>query len=57
MLPCPEQTKLTLNSGRFGVIFSLLVCALLGIGLLVQMEAIVHTKMLRSVFHPYRYPL
>ena len=57
MLSCPKKTKLRLNSGRFGVILSLLVCALLEIWLLVQMEAIVHTKTLRSDFHPYRYPL
>ena len=57
MLPCPERTKLRLNSGRFGVVLSLLVCALLEIWLLVQMEAIVYTKTLRSDFHPYRYPL
>ena len=57
MLPCPEKTKLRLSSGRFGVILSLLVCALSKIWLLVQMEAIVHTKTLRSDFHPYRYPL
>ena len=57
MLPCPEKTKLGLNSGRSGVILSLLVCASLEIWLLVQMEAIVHTKTLRSDFHPYKYPL
>ena len=57
MLPCPEKTNIRLNSGRFGVILSLLVCALLEIWLLVQMEAIVHTKTLRSDFQPYRYPL
>ena len=57
MLPCPEKTKLRLNSGRFRVILSLLVCALLEIWLLLQMEAIVHTKTLRSNFHPYWYPL
>ena len=57
MLPCPEKTKLTFNSGRFGVILSLLVCALLEIWLLVQMQAIVYTKTLRSDLHPYRYPL
>ena len=51
MLPCPETTKLGLNSGRYGVILSLLVCASLEIWLLVQMKAIVHTKTLR------RYPL
>ena len=39
------------------VILSLLVCALLEIRLPVQMEAIVHTKTLRSNFHPYSYPL
>ena len=57
MLPCPEKTKLRLNSGTFGVILSLLVCARLEIWLLVQMEAILRTKTLRSDFHPYRYPL
>ena len=57
MLPCQEKTKLRLNSGRYGVILSLLVCAPLVIWLLVRMEAIVHTKKLRSDFHPYRYPL
>ena len=54
MLPCPEKTKLTLNSGRSGVILSRLVWAPLEIWLLVQMEASVHTKTLRSNFHPYR---
>ena len=57
MLPCPQKTKLSLNSGGRGVILCLLVCALLEIWLLVLMEAIVHTKTLRSEFHPYRYPL
>ena len=56
MLPCLEKTKLRLNSGRFGVILSQLICALLEICLLVQMEAIVHPKTLRSDFHPHRYP-
>ena len=57
MLPCPEKTKLRLNSGRFEVFLSLMVCALLEIVLLVQMEASEHTKTLRSDLHPYRYPL
>ena len=38
MLPYPERKKLRLNSGRFVVILSLLVCALLEIWLLVQMD-------------------
>ena len=57
MPSCPEKTKHRLNSGRFGLILSLLVCALLEVWLLVQMEAIVYTKTLRSDLHPYRYPL
>ena len=57
MLSYSERTKLRLQSGRFGVILSLLVCPLFEIWLLVQMEASVHTKTLRSDFHPYRYPL
>ena len=32
VLPCSEKTKLRLNSGRFGVILSLLVCASLEFG-------------------------
>ena len=52
-----RKNNLRLNSGRFQVILSLLVCARFEIWLLVQMEAIVHTKTLRSDFHPYRYPL
>ena len=57
VLPCPGKTKLRLNSGRFGVILSLLVSALLEIWLLLQMQAIVHTKALRSNFDPYRHPM
>ena len=57
MLLCPEKSKPRLNSGRSGVILPFLVRAPLEIGLLVQMEAIVHKKMLRSDFHPYRNPL
>ena len=53
MLACPEKIQLRLSSGRSGVILSLLVWASLEIWLLVQMEAIVHTKTLLSDFHPY----
>ena len=52
-----RKSKLRLNSGRLGVILSLLVCAFLEIWLLLQVEAIVHTKTLCSDSHPYRYPL
>ena len=52
-----RNTKLRLNVGGFGAILSLLVCAPLEMWLIVQMEAIIHTKTLCSDFDPYRYPL
>ena len=52
-----QKKKLRLNSRRSGETLALLVCASLESWLLVQMEAIVHTKTLRSNVHPHRYPL
>ena len=52
-----KKTKLRLNSSRFRVTVSLWVCAVSETWLLVQMEAIVHTKTLRKDFHPYKYPV
>ena len=57
MLPCPEKNKLRLKSGKSGENMSMLVFASFEIRLLVQMEAIVHTKTLHSNCDSYRHPV
>ena len=46
-----------LNSGRFGVILSLLVCASLEFGYSCRWKQMYIVKTLRSDIHPYRHPL
>ena len=57
VLPCSEKTKLRLNSGRFGVILSLLVCASLEFGYSCRWKQMYILKTLASDIHPYRHPL
>ena len=45
------------NSGRFGVILSLLVCASLEFGYSCRWKQMYMIKTLASDIHPYRYPL
>ena len=52
-----KKTKLRLNSGRFGVILSLLVCASLEFGYSCRWKQMYIIKTLASDIHPYRYPL
>ena len=52
-----KKTKLRLNSGRFGVILSLLVCASLEFGYSCRWKQMYIVKTLRSDIHPYRHPL
>ena len=57
VLPCPEKTKLRLNSGRFGVILSLLVCASLEFDYSCRWKQMYIVKTLANDIHPYRHPL
>ena len=52
-----RKNKLRLNSGRFGVILSLLVCASLEFGYSCRWKQMYIIKTLASDIHPYRYPL
>ena len=52
-----KKTKLRLNSGRFGVILSLLVCASLEFGYSCRWKQMYIIKTLASDIHPYRHPL
>ena len=52
-----KKTKLRLNSGRFGVILSLLVCASLEFGYSCRWKQMYIVKTLASDIHPYRHPL
>ena len=52
-----RKTKLRLNSGRFGVILSLLFCASLEFGYSCRWKQMYIIKMLASDIHSYRYPL
>ena len=51
------KPKLRLNSGRFGVILSLLVCASLEFGYSCRWKQMYIIKTLASDIHPYRHPL
>ena len=57
VLPCSEKTKLRLNSGRFGVILSLLVCAFLEFGYSCRWKQMYIVKTPAGDIHPYRHPL
>ena len=57
VLPCSEKTKLKLNSGRFGVILSLLVCAFLEFGYSCRWKQMYIVKTPAGDIHPYRHPL
>ena len=57
VLPCSEKTKLRLNSGRFGVILSLLVCASLEFGYSCRWKQMYIVKTPAGDIHPYRHPL
>ena len=56
-MPCSEKTKLRLNSGRFGVILSLLVCASLEFGYSCRWKQMYIIKTPAGDIHPYRHPL
>ena len=57
VLPCLGKTKLSLNSGRFGVILSLLVCAFLEFGYSCRWKQMYIVKTPAGDIHPYRHPL
>ena len=57
VLPCSEKPKLRLNSGRFGVILSLLVCAFLEFGYSCRWKQMYIVKTPAGDIHPYRHPL
>ena len=52
-----KKTKLRLNSGRFGVILSLLVCAFLEFGYSCRWKQMYIVKTPAGDIHPYRHPL
>ena len=52
-----KKTKLRLNSGRFGVILSLLVCASLEFGYSCRWKQMYIVKTMAIDIHPYRHPL
>ena len=57
VLLCSEETKLRLNSGRFGVILSLLVCAFLEFGYSCRWKQMYIVSTPAGDIHPYRHPL
>ena len=52
-----KKTKLRLNSGRFGVILSLVVCASLEFDYSCRWKQMYIEKTLANDIHPYRDPL